>query len=158
MHDMLVRLYALPDLAEALRACAADGVAVRRALVPEKPAVVAWVQSRFPSAAAEVESAFARPPATCFVALRAGALAGFACFDVTCPNFFGPEGVAEDERGRGIGRALLLAALHAQRAQGYAYAVIGGVGPAAFYAKVAGAIAIPESTPGIYDGMLRPAR
>ena len=41
---MLVRLYALPDLAEALSACAADGVAVRRALVPEKglKAAVSW--------------------------------------------------------------------------------------------------------------------
>ncbi len=158
MHDMLVRLYALPDLADALAACAADGVAVRRALMPEKPAVVDWVRARFPSAAAEVEAAFARPPVTCFVALRAGALAGFACYDVTCPNFFGPEGVAQDERGRGIGRALLLSALHAQRAQGYAYAVIGGVGPAEFYAKTVGAVAIPGSTPGLYAGLVLPAR
>ena len=42
---------------------------------------------------------------------------GFACYDVTCRNFFGPEGVAAKERGHGIGRALLLSALHAQRAQ-----------------------------------------
>lgn len=157
MHDMLVRLYALPDLAEALAACAAAGVAVRRALMPEKPVVVDWVRTHFPSSVAEVEAAFARPPATCFVALRGDRLAGFACYDVTCRNFFGPEGVAESERGRGVGRALLLSALHAQRAQGYAYAVIGGVGPAEFYAKAAGAIAIAGSTPGIYEGTLRPA-
>ncbi|MBK9116267.1 MAG: GNAT family N-acetyltransferase [Betaproteobacteria bacterium] len=155
MHDMLVRLYALPDLADALAACAVDGVAIRRALMPEKPVVVDWVRLHFPAAAAEVEAAFARPPVTCFVALRGDRLAGFACHDVTCRNFFGPEGVAAAERGRGIGRALLLSALHAQRAQGYAYAVIGGVGPAAFYAKAVGAVAIPESTPGIYAGMLR---
>ena len=30
------------------------------------------------------------------------------------------------------------------------YAIIGGVGPAAFYAGVAGAVPIEGSTPGIY--------
>jgi len=92
---------------------------------------------------------------TCFVALRNDKLLGFACYDVTCPNFFGPEGVAAPERGHGIGRALLLCALHAQRARGYAYAIIGGVGPAEFYEKAVGAIPIPGSTPGIYAGMLK---
>ena len=58
------------------------------------------------------------------------------------------------ERGKGIGRALLLSALHAQRAQGYGYSIIGGVGPAEFYAKAVGAVVIADSTPGIYDGML----
>jgi hypothetical protein len=46
---------------------------------------------------------------------------------------------------------LTLAALAAMRASGYAYAIIGGVGPSAFYAKVAGATPIEGSTPGIYD-------
>jgi len=32
--------------------------------------------------------------------------------------------------------------------------VIGGVGPADFYAKVAGAVLIPDSSPGLYRGML----
>jgi GNAT superfamily N-acetyltransferase len=154
MHDMLVRLYALPDSRDALAACAAQGITIRRALMPEKRAVTEWVRAQFPSALAEAEAAFARPPVKCFIALRARRLAGFACHDVTCPNFFGPEGVAADERGRGIGRALLLATLHAQRADGFAYAIIGGVGPAAFYAKVAGAVDIADSTPGIYGGML----
>jgi hypothetical protein len=57
-----------------------------------------------------------------------------------------------------LGRALLLAVLHAQRAQGYAYAIIGGVGPAEFYARNVGAIPIAGSTPGIYAGMLRQGR
>jgi len=154
MHDMLVRLYALPDLDEAMAACAARGVAIRRALAPERPAVVDWVRAHFASSAAEVETAFAQVPARCFIAVRDSIMLGFACYDVTCPNYFGPEGVAAGERGRGIGRALLLAALHAQRAQGYAYAIIGGVGPAEFYAKTVGAVAIAGSTPGIYAGVL----
>jgi GNAT superfamily N-acetyltransferase len=154
MHDMLVRLYAIPSLDEAVAACAGRGATIRRALSPERPTTLDWVRAHFASSAAEVETAFAQVPVTCFIAVRNEAILGFACYDVTCRNYFGPEGVATDERGRGIGRALLLSALHAQRAQGYAYAIIGGVGPAEFYAKTVGAIAIPGSTPGIYDGML----
>ena len=154
MHDMLVRLYALPSLDEAVAACAARGIAIRRALAPEKLAVSSWVRTHFASSAAEVETAFEQVPVTCFIAVRDDAMLGFACHDVTCRNFFGPEGVATGERGHGIGRALLLAALHAQRARGYAYAIIGGVGPAEFYAKTVGAVAIAGSTPGIYGGML----
>ena len=154
MHDMLVRLYAIPSIDDALAACAARGVTVRRSLSLERPFVVDWVRAHFASSAAEVETAFAQVPATCFIAVRNDAILGFACYDVTCRNYFGPEAVAAAERGCGIGRALLLCALHAQRAQGYAYAIIGGVGPAEFYAKAVGAFAIPGSTPGIYAGML----
>ncbi|HVN35468.1 MAG TPA: GNAT family N-acetyltransferase [Casimicrobiaceae bacterium] len=155
MEDMLVRLYAIPSVEEALAACSARGVSIRRAIVPERPAVVEWVRARFASSVVEVETAFAQVPVTCFIALRNDELLGFACYDVTCLNFFGPEGVAAAERGNGIGRALLLRALQAQRARGYAYAIIGGVGPAQFYERAAGAIPIPGSTPGIYAGFLR---
>ena len=150
MHDMLVRLYALPALDPALDALAQHGVTVRRAIAPQKPAVIGWVREKFPSSVSEVETAFAQVPATCFVASRGSALLGFACYDVTARNFFGPEGVDAAARGQGIGRALLLSALHAQRAQGYAYSIIGGVGPAEFYAKTVGAVPIEGSTPGIY--------
>jgi hypothetical protein len=155
MQDMLVRLYAIPSVEGALAVCAERGVTIRRALSPERPAVVDWVRTHFAGSAAEVESAFAQAPVTCFLALRNDDILGFACYDVTCPNFFGPEGVATPERGRGIGRGLLLCALHAQRARGYAYAIIGGVGPAQFYEKTVGAIAIPGSTPGVYAGLVR---
>jgi len=151
---MLVRLYALPSQDEAVATCAVRGVTIRRALASERHVALDWVRAHFASSAAEVETAFAQGPVTCFIAVRDGALLGFACYDVTCRNYFGPEGVDAGERGQGIGRALLLSALHAQRAQGYAYAIIGGVGPAEFYAKTVGAIAIPDSTPGIYSNLL----
>jgi GNAT superfamily N-acetyltransferase len=155
MHDMLVKLYDLPSLDEALATTARQDVMIRRAIAPEKHAVLDWVRAHFASAAAEVETAFAQVPATCFIAIRDDTMVGFACYDVTSRNFFGPEGVAAEERGRGIGRGLLLAALHAQRSQGYAYAIIGGVGPAEFYAKTVGAVAIADSTPGIYARLMR---
>lgn len=62
MHDMLVRLYALPDLAPALARCAGQDIAIRRALGAEMAAVTAWVRRHFPSAEAETEIAFARLP------------------------------------------------------------------------------------------------
>lgn len=154
MQDMLVRLYAIPSAEGALADCARHGVTIRRGLPPERHTVGDWVRAHFPSAVAEVETAFAQVPIRCFIAMRNAEIVGFACYDVTCRNFFGPEGVAAPERGHGIGRALLLCALHAQRARGYAYAIIGGVGPVEFYEKTVGATAIPGSTPGIYAGML----
>jgi hypothetical protein len=41
------------------------------------------------------------------------------------------------------------------RAEGYGYAIIGGVGAADFFARAVGAVAIPDSTPGIYAGLLK---
>jgi len=147
---MLVKLYALPSLEQALAAVATHGIVVKRAIAPERNGVVDWVRTHFASSVSEVETAFAQVPAACFVAQHEGCIVGFACYDVTARNFFGPEGVEAAMRGKGIGRALLLSALHAQRAAGYAYAIIGGVGPAAFYEKCVGATSIEGSTPGIY--------
>lgn len=156
MPDMLVKLYTLPPVAPLIEQQRAAGVDVRRALAPEKHIVVDWVQREWRAAwASECEGAFARAPVSCFVAVEHEQLIGFACHDVTCPNFFGPTGVLESHRGRGIGAVLLLACLHAMAAQGYAYAIIGAVGPAEFYAKTVGATLIPDSTPSVLRGMLR---
>jgi len=157
MGDMLVKLWELPPLEPAIEDAAARGVIVRRALAPEKPLVLDWMRARFPAWAAEVDVAFARLPVACFVAVRGEALLGFACHDAIAPDFFGPTAVLESSRGQGIGRALALAAMHALKSQGYAYAIVGGVGPAAFYEKAFGAVAIPGSAPGIYAGMMRKA-
>ena len=155
MHDMLVRLYDLPPLPPVLDRASRQGISVRRALAPEVPAVVAWTKETFPGSAAEVGVACGRMPITCFVAVSETRILGFACYDATARNFFGPEAVVEAERGRGVGRTLLLAALHAQREQGYAYSIVGGVGPAEFYARTVGAVPIAGSTPGIYAGLLK---
>lgn len=152
MADMLVRLYALPDAAAALDRVARHGVRIRRPESWERSLLVEWIASRFsPAWASECEGAFASQPPSCWIAVRHNALAGFACHDCTRRNFFGPAGVADGDRGNGIGAALTLAALTSMREAGYAYAIIGGVGPADFYARVAGATPIEGSTPGIYD-------
>lgn len=152
MTDMLVRLYDLPATEPVLSRAAAAGVQIRRPNSWERSRVMTWVEATFsPGWAAECETAFASVPAHAFIAVVAGELVGFACHDCTRLNFFGPTGVAPAWRGRGIGVALLLVALQAMHEAGYAYAIIGGVGPAEFYTRTTGAIPIEGSTPGIYD-------
>ena len=151
MADMLVKLYDLPPVEPLIEKLAAAGVNVRRARAYEKVAVLSWVESRYrPEWKGECDVAFSNHPVSCFIATHEGAVAGFACYESTCRNYFGPTGVDEALRGRGIGKALFLSCLHAMAGIGYAYAIIGGVGPAEFYKRVAGALEIPGSTPGIY--------
>ncbi len=156
MPDMLVKLYDLPPLEPVLAAQKAKGITIRRALAPEKHHVLDWVTRHFSAFwASESDVAFNNAPVSIFIATKDNCLLGFACYDATCLDFFGPTGVNAEFRGQGIGEALLLACLHAMRNIGYGYAIIGGAGPTGFYEKVAGAQAIPDSAPGIYEGMLR---
>ena len=153
--DMLVKLYALPDSRPAYDRLQQAGIVMRRALAPEKHKVVAWVRETFSEAwASETEVAFSRQPVSCFIAVQQEQIVGFACHDATCPNFFGPTGVEPKAQQNGIGKALLFACLEDMRQQGYGYAIIGGVGPAAFYAKAVGAVAIEGSEPGMYRDLL----
>jgi GNAT superfamily N-acetyltransferase len=153
--DMLVKLYELPDSKIVSERLLKIGITTRRALVPEKHKVVAWVRNAFSEAwASEVEVAFSRQPVSCFIAVQQKNILGFACHDATFPNFFGPTGIDPNTRGNGIGTALLLACLEAMKQQGYGYAIIGGVGPAEFYQKTVGAVPIEGSQPGVYRGLL----
>ena len=156
MPDLLVKLYELPPLTSVMEQMACQGVIIRRALPPEKHLISAWAEKHFrPAWAAECEVALSRLPVSCFIAVENEALLGFACHEATCKGFFGPTGVLKSARGRGVGKALLLAVLHDMRASGYNYAIIGGAGPTDFYAKVCGATVIENSTPGVYRGMLK---
>ena len=155
MSDLLVRLYDLPPLGPALEALSAAGIVVRRAAAAERSAVVDWVRAHgSPGWADECETAFARLPLTCFVAVENDELVGFACYEASCRNFFGPELVHPDRRGRGVGRALALAALHAMRAEGYASAIIGWASSIDFYKRAVGAVVIDGSEAGIYPTKL----
>ena len=102
----------------------------------------------------EREVAFGRQPISCYIATREKKILGFACYDVTARGFLGPMGVAEEVRRSGLGTVLLVSALKGLRELGYAYGVIGGVGPADFYARAVGAMPIEGSSPGIYMDIL----
>ena len=156
MADMLVKLYDLPPPAPVLDDQTRQNILIKRALTPERHLVIRWIREAFGDAwAGECEAAFARQPVSCFTAVRDGRIIGFACYEVTFRGFFGPMGVDERARGKGTGKALLLSCLQAMRAEGYMYAIIGGVGPREFYARSAGAVEIEGSTPGGYRDMLK---
>jgi GNAT superfamily N-acetyltransferase len=155
MADLLVRLYDLPPLGPALEALSAAGIIVRRAAAAERTIVVEWARANgSPGWADECQASFGRLPLGCFVAVEGDRLIGFACCEATCRDFFGPELVHPDRRGRGVGRALLLAALHAMRAEGYAYAIVGWAASVDFYRRTVGAVVIDGSEPGTYPAKL----
>ena len=90
-----------------------------------------------------------------WLATRGSEIVGYACYDATAPDFFGPTRVLDSEQGHGVGTALLLRCLTAMREYGYGYAIIGSVGPVEFYQKTCNATVIPDSDPGIYKDFLR---
>jgi ribosomal protein S18 acetylase RimI-like enzyme len=152
MLDLLVRLYKLPEETQ----LTGNGFTIRRAFAAEKRIVSNFAAQHFTGGwASECEIAFARMPIACFIAVKHDTIAGFACYDVAARGFFGPIGVAEEQRNKGLGSALLLAALHDMSAHGYAYAIIGRVTDAEFYRRHLSIIEIPDSEPGFYRGLLK---
>jgi GNAT superfamily N-acetyltransferase len=155
MPDLIVNLLNLPPMEVAND----QGFVVRRAQAFELTPVRHFIESSFSSMAwaDEVSVGFANKPISVFIATLQKQIVGFAAYECTRRGFFGPTGVVEEMRGRGAGRALLLAALCGLREMGYVYAIIGGVGPVRFYQKAVGAIVIPDSDPGIYTDLLKPS-
>jgi hypothetical protein len=155
MADLLVKLYNLKPP----KRPPPEGMAIRRAFAAEKRLIADWVAKRFGERwASECEISFARQPVACFVAVSNFEVLGFASYDATALGFFGPTGVAEEARHKGIGRGLLIATLEDMARQGYAYGIIGSTTSVDFYQNEVGGIEIPESTPGFYEGMLKPSR
>ncbi len=170
MTDMLVKLYALPEVTPLLNALQQNGIEIRRPHPSEKHVLAEWVRQHFQESwAVGCEVALEHRPVSCYIAIEKSqdfapsgnrydlpeeVLVGFACYDVASKGMFGAMGVKEDYRERGIGTALLLACLHAMKEEGYAYAVIGWVASIDFYARAAGATVIPDSEPGIFRGKL----
>ena len=163
---MLIRLYPseateATDATEAAVCCPTltlDGVAVRlrKPTGPEHAGVARWVAEHFGAGwASEVQVALNNRPVSVWIATQRAGLLGFACFDATARGFFGPLGVADAMRSRGVGAALLRVCLQDMRAAGYGYAIAGGVGAPDFFRRVAGAVDIPDSTPGLYADQLR---
>lgn len=157
MKDMLVRLTELPEVSELeKKLLEKEKIVVRRAIAPEKHLVGEWVMNQFGAYwQSEVEVSFSRQPVSCWIAQRGNQILGFACYESTARNFFGPTGTLESERSKGIGKVLLIKSLESLREMGYAYAIIGGVGPAEFYEKAVGAKVIDGSEVSVYENLLR---
>jgi len=155
MTDMLVKLYNLKETWPSISDRVPPEVKIRKSMVSEKTLSVEWVRENFgESWASEMDMAFSRSPVSCYIAQQDQKIVGFACYDAAALGYFGPTGVAETFRGRGIGKGLLLACLGEMKFKGYGYAIIGWAGPQEFYEKAVGAVAIPDSTPGIWKDWL----
>jgi len=159
MTDMLVNLLRLPPLEPALDHAKQSGVIVRRAQPFELTPVRNFIERHFAIGwADEASIGFTNKPVTVFVATFEKHLIGFGAYECTRKAFFGPMGIVEAMRGKGIGKALLLTCLQGLQEIGYVYGIIGGVGPVEFYEEAVGAIIIPDSEPGIYTDLLRDPR
>lgn len=156
--DALVKLYDLPDTTNLTAQLSANGVAVRHAMPYEKTTILDWICQNFSQAwADECLAAFNHQPVTCFVAVRAGSLVGFACYECTQKNYFGPIGIDSREQGQGIGTTLFINSLKSMRSLGYAYAIIGGLDrkTITFYKKTVSIQEIENSTPGTYENRIK---
>jgi len=156
MPDLLVNLLKLPPLEPLMLEMEKAHVLIRRAQPFELTRVRSFVEKTFSVAwADEISVGFANKPVSVYIAVVAQEIVGFAAYECTRRNFFGPTGVTENMQGRGVGKALLLACLWGLREMGYVYAVIGHAGPVEFYEKAVGATVIPDSDPGIYSNLLK---
>ncbi len=158
MPDMLIKLYDLENSWAFINEQKERGIDIRKPIGPEKHLIIDWVSQHFSSGwAAETDIAISNTPCSCFVAVKASKIIGFACYDATALGYFGPTGVEKSQRGQGIGHALLRACLLDMKLKGYGYAIAGNVNEPAYYQKAVGAIEIPGSSPGIYNNRVKTA-
>ena len=156
MPDMLVNLLKLPPLEPQIERMEKRGIILRRAQAFEITLVRSFVEEHFSVAwADEISVGFANKPVSIYIAVLEKQIVGFAASECTRKTLFGPTGVAEIVRGRGVGSALLIASLRGLKELGCVYGFISGAGPVEFYQKAVGAIAIPNSDPGIYTNLLK---
>jgi len=157
MANMLVNLKKLPDSSELIGKLEKEGISVYRPLTANKSTVLRWVEKHFNERwSDEVSTAFSHQPVSLYIAWDENRkkILGFAAYDCTYRDYFGPTGVDEAERGRGIGKALLFRCMEALRDEGYVYGIIGAAGPVDFYHKCVGAIPIDEPRPAGYEHII----
>ena len=155
MPDLLVNLLKLPASENNVQ----SDVVIRPGQPFELTPIRQFIQQNFSTSwADEVSVGFSNKPVTVFIATIDGQLVGFAAYECTRRAFFGPMGVLDQVKGRGIGRSLVLACMKGLREMGYVYGIIGAAGPVEFYQKIVGAVVIENSDPGIYRDFLKTSR
>jgi len=156
MPDMLIKLYDLGDDWPFIAEQKECGITIRKPIGPEKRIIVDWISDNFSAGwAAETDVAISNKPCSCFIATRESTIIGVACYDTTALGFFGPIGIAESHRGKGTGKALLMACLLDMKLKGYGYAIVGDVNAPEYYQKIVGAFEIPDSSPGVYKNRIK---
>lgn len=157
MADMLVKLFNISYSDEQEAKLRQNGIRIKRALAPDRSRVVEFSKTvSDQDYSDEVRAAFANNPVTCYIAARGKELLGFACFEATAKDFFGPMAVSAKERKKGIGRVLLLKSMLSMQEMGYAYGIIGWPAESAipFYEKCVNAKMLDETSSGVYQRMI----
>ena len=156
MPDMLVNLYNLKEDTQLYADLDKKGIKIKRVLSPDREKVISFIRETFHDEwANESKAAFVNNPISCYIAVKNKKIIGFACYDATAKNYFGPTGVLDNERGQGIGKGLLLKSLISMKEEGYGYAIIGWVTKAVgFYEKTVSATVIEDSFPGVYERLI----
>ena len=143
--DMIVSLYNMPDV-KILK-----DIKISKAFVSDMDEIMKFIDNELPNEQGwkkEIQYSLMQSPIKVVIATKNNELLGFACYDASAKGFFGPIGVKQSERKKGVGKALLVNTLNYMKSDGYAYAIIGWVGLAdKFYEKSVGAKRLPDSTP-----------
>ena len=143
MADMLVKLYSIPNSYDIEEKLLKEGVKIKKALAPDRSKIVAFSKvCAKDDYSDEVNAAFSNNPITCYIATKEKKIIGFACYEATAKNFFGPMAV--------------LKSLESMQELGYAYGIIGWPARSAidFYKKCVDAIMIDEKSSGVYKRMI----
>lgn len=154
--DLLVKLYEVKEDRELEERLREQGIKVNRIFPPNYDQLLEYIGENFSKGwVSEAKAALFNHPASCYVAAKEGRIIGFACYNATAKDYFGPTGVSKECRGLGVGKLLLLKCMLALKEEGYSYAIIGWSDDATpFYKKVVGAVEIPDSIPGTYGQMV----
>lgn len=119
----------------------AAGVSIRRATGADRPALATLLDAHWPAWQPEADAAMRNRPPSLHLALRDGAVLGFAAHSATnAPlGWFGPMGTAPEARGLGVGAVLLRRCLADLAAGGHAHATIAWAAALPFYERASGA-------------------
>jgi GNAT superfamily N-acetyltransferase len=141
MPDMLVSLQNLPPTPPL-----PSGYDLDLARPWDSQTLINWAKKEFPAVwSSEILCGVSGHPSKVLVVRKDNKIVGFAGYDITFPSFFGPTGVLESERGLGLGKILLIEAMHRLHHLGYVYAFIGSPGPVDFYQHTLGGLLLPDS-------------
>ncbi|OEE66853.1 hypothetical protein A1OO_13890 [Enterovibrio norvegicus FF-33] len=148
--DYLVKLYQNPFIESA---ALIKAVTIRKPIGPEKHMLLDWIETHFNEKwRSEADTAYSRKNSL-FIAIENNEILGFSCFDGTAKGFFGPLGVKENARAKGVGRQLLHKTLIAMKDYGYGYAVIPTTSED-YYRKYLDLIEINGSEKSVYHDMI----
>ncbi len=151
MTDMLVSLKNLPTTP-----ALSSGYNIDIARPWDSLVLVEWVKENFSEIwASEVLCGLSHQPSRVLVVRKDQSIVGFAGYNITFPGFFGPTGVLESERGNGLGKILLIEAMHRLKLLGHAYAFIGSPGPVDFYQKALNGFLLPNHIEDSYSDPLK---